>query len=38
MVAESATGHVLTSLGMCKIVPLGVSVMNWQSCAKYQEW
>ena len=38
MVAESATGRVLTFLGTCKIVLLGASVMSWQICAKYLEW
>jgi hypothetical protein len=38
MVGESTTGHVLTSLEMCKIVLPGASVMSWLSCAKYLEW
>jgi hypothetical protein len=38
MVVESTTGRALTSLGMCKTVLLGASVMSWLSCAKYLEW
>jgi hypothetical protein len=38
MVVELATGHVLTSREMCKIVLPGISVMSWLSCARYLEW